>query len=109
MIVIRAGMALAFGAVVAIGAAGDWYEPGHEWLMPLAVVGVGTAIGRWSALWLALLPVVFALPNGTSGDPPAVPAAMGLAILGAGLLALGVCASKASGAVARSALSRNRG
>jgi hypothetical protein len=102
MMAIRAGMTLAFGTILAVGAAGDWYEPSYEWLMPVAVVGVGAAIGRWRAVWLALLPVVFALPDGTSGDPPAVPAAVGLAILGAGLLAVGVSASKALGAAARS-------
>jgi hypothetical protein len=102
MMVIRAGITLAFGAMLAVGAAGDWYEPSYEWLMPVAVVGVGAAIGRWWAVWLALLPVVLALPDGTSGDPPAVPAAVSGAILGAGLLAVGVSASKALGAAARS-------
>jgi hypothetical protein len=102
MMVIRAWMALAFGGILALGAAGDWYEPSYEWLMPVAAVGVGAAIGRRWALWLALLPVVFALPDGTSGDPPAVPAAVLVAILGAGLLALGVAASKAVSAAQRS-------
>jgi hypothetical protein len=102
MIAIRAAAAFAFAGVFVIGAAGDWYEPGYEWLMPLSVVGVGAAIGRWWAIWLALLPVVVALPEGTSGDPPAVPAAAMGAVLGAGLLAIGVGASKGVSNVARS-------
>ena len=65
--------------------------------MPTSVIGLGLAIGRWWALWLALAPVVVALPQGTSGDPPAVPAAVMVAVLGAGLLALGVATSKAVG------------
>lgn len=102
IIVIRAAAALVFAGVFANGAATDWYEPSHEWLMPLAVVGLGAAIGRWWALWLALAPVVLALPEGTSGDPPAVPAAAMLAILGAGLLGVGVAVSKAAGYSQRS-------
>jgi hypothetical protein len=93
-IAIRAVAALGFACVLAAGAAGDWYEPSYEWLMPLSVVGLGAAIGRWWALWLALVPVALALPEGTSGDPPAVGAALNVAILGVGLLSGGVLVSK---------------
>jgi hypothetical protein len=92
---IRSGAAAAFAAIFTIGALGDWYEPSYEWLMPLSVVALGAAIGRWWALWLAFLPVLLAIPEGTGGDPPAVPAAAVGAILGAGLLAVGVVVSKA--------------
>src|SRR3954471_19170462 len=91
---IRSAAAIVAVGVFVGGALGDWYEPSHEWLMPLAVVVLGAAIGRWSVLWLAVVPVLLAIPAGTSGDPPAVPAAFVLAVLGAGLLAVGVQASK---------------
>jgi hypothetical protein len=97
LVVVRVAAAVVFAAIFLNGAAADWYEPSHEWLMPVSVVGLGAAIGRWWALWLAILPVALALPEGTSGDPPAVPAAVMVAVLGAGLLAVGVAASKAVG------------
>jgi hypothetical protein len=97
--VIRATAAIAFATVFASGAMGDWYEPNHEWLIPLSVFGVGAAIGRWWAVGLALLPVVLALPEGAGGDPPAVPAAIYVAVMGACLLGFGVAASKVLGDV----------
>ena len=84
-----------------VGLAGDGYEPNYEWFMPAAVLGVGVAIGSWWVLWLALLPLIYALPEGTGGDPPAIPAALIVGSVVAGLLALGVFASKAMAAAAQ--------
>jgi hypothetical protein len=92
---LRAAAALAFAAIFTIGALGDGYEPSHEWLMPVSVVALGASIGRWWALCLALVPVALAIPEGSGGDPPAVPAAVVLAMLGAVLLGIGVLAAKA--------------
>jgi hypothetical protein len=94
IIAFRAVTALGCATVFFIGWFGDGYEPSSEWLLPLAVVGFGAAVGSWWALAAAVLPVLYALPDGTSGDPPAVPGGIMLGLLGAFLLAVGVAVSK---------------
>jgi hypothetical protein len=92
--IIRACAAAGAAAIFTVGALGDQYEPGHSWVMPACLVALGAAVGRWWVLALALLPVLLAIPEGAGGDPPALPAAIYLALLGAGLLAVGVAVSK---------------
>lgn len=92
---IRLGVATASAAVFAYGLATDLYEPGAEWIMPVAVVAFGASVARGWVLLSAVVPVLIALPEGTGGDPPAVPAAFIGGLLGAGLLALGVQIGKA--------------
>ena len=95
MKLVRVPIAVGFAAVFFVGAAGDSYEPTHEWLMPLSVVGVGAAIGNWWALWLALgaIPYYILANNGVTDDPPPT-VVIYIALLGALLLALGVGFSK---------------
>lgn len=91
----RVGAAVAFAGVFSCGLVTDRFEPGAEWIMAVAVIGFGAAVGRWRVLLLALIPVLLVLPEGTEGDPPAIPAAMLGCLLGAGLLAVGVGTAKA--------------
>ena len=76
------------------GPLGNSYEPTYQWLMPLALIGLGAAVGRWNVLWLAAIPVALASPDGTSGDPPEVPSAMMLSFGVATALAAGVGLSR---------------
>ena len=106
MIACRVAGALVCAAVFFVGWFGDGYEPSSEWLLPLAVAGFGLAVGSWWALAVAVLPVLYELPDGTSGDPPAVPGAIMLALLGVSLLAVGVAVSKGFSGLMRSVLVR---
>jgi len=99
---LRLVLAIAFAGVFVVGAAGNWYEPSHEWLMPLSVVGVGAAIGNWHALWLALLgSITIYLAEDPNGDPPP-DVIIYVALMGAVLLGFGVLLSKIAEDLARS-------
>ena len=92
--IMRSGVAAAAAVIFTVGALGDSYEPSYPWLMPLSVAALGAGIGRWWVLWVALLPVLFAIPEESGDDSPAILLALGMAMLGAFLLAVGVTATK---------------